>query len=119
MTPFQCSAYFTLHIGLEEGITLKMASFLLRQFPRSIPRSLASSKCLAKRSIIYNRSLLFKRTLATLPDEQPRLRLGSTAPNFNAKTTQGDIDFHTWLGNKWAILVNSIPDELQLFWEPC
>ena len=48
---------------------------------------------------------MYNRTLATMAEEQPRLRLGSTAPNFNARTTQGDIDFHTWLDNKWAILV--------------
>ncbi len=47
---------------------------------------------------------LFRRCLATPAGEQPRLRLGSTAPNFQAKTTQGDIDFHQWLGDKWAIL---------------
>lgn len=48
-------------------------------------------------------SPVFRRFLAT-PAEQPRLRLGSEAPNFQAKTTQGDIDFHKWLNGKWAIL---------------
>ena len=32
------------------------------------------------------------------------LSIGSEAPNFTAETTQGPIDFHQWIGDKWAIL---------------
>jgi len=32
------------------------------------------------------------------------LRLGDTAPNFTAETTDGKIDFHQWLGGGWGIL---------------
>lgn len=32
------------------------------------------------------------------------LRLGDEAPNFTALTTEGEIDFHQWLGNGWGIL---------------
>ncbi|MEO8887189.1 MAG: peroxiredoxin [Mucilaginibacter sp.] len=32
------------------------------------------------------------------------LRLGDTAPNFKAKTSQGDIDFYEYLGNSWGVL---------------
>src|SRR5438309_9528663 len=32
------------------------------------------------------------------------LRLGDTAPDFTAETTQGKIQFHDWIGNSWAIL---------------
>jgi len=52
---------------------------------------------------------ILRRTFAT-PSEQPRLRLGSVAPNFKAKTTQGDIDFHEWLGYKWGILFSHPAD---------
>ena len=54
-------------------------------------------------------SPIFRRFMAT-PAEQPRLRLGSIAPNFQAKTTHGDIDFHKWLGNKWGILFSHPAD---------
>src|SRR5438445_13776033 len=32
------------------------------------------------------------------------LRLGDTAPNFSAETTEGPINFHEWLGNSWGVL---------------
>ena len=38
------------------------------------------------------------------------LRLGDKAPNFNAKTTEGEIDFYDWLGDKWAVLYSHPAD---------
>ena len=38
------------------------------------------------------------------------IRLGDTAPNFTAKTTQGDINFHEWLGDSWGLLFSHPAD---------
>jgi glutaredoxin/glutathione-dependent peroxiredoxin len=43
-------------------------------------------------------------------EEQPRLRLGSTAPNFKADTTAGPIDFHEWADGKWVVLFSHPED---------
>lgn len=32
------------------------------------------------------------------------LTIGDTAPNFQADTTEGRIDFHDWIGDDWAVL---------------
>ncbi|MEX0883798.1 MAG: peroxiredoxin [Cyclobacteriaceae bacterium] len=38
------------------------------------------------------------------------LRLGDTAPNFTAETTEGKIDFHKYLGDGWGILFSHPAD---------
>ncbi len=38
------------------------------------------------------------------------LRLGSTAPDFTAETTEGTISFHDWLGDSWGVLFSHPAD---------
>ena len=38
------------------------------------------------------------------------IRLGDEAPNFNAMTTVGEINFHEWMGDKWCVLFSHPKD---------
>ncbi len=38
------------------------------------------------------------------------IRLGDTAPDFEADTTEGRIQFHEWLGDGWAVLFSHPKD---------
>jgi alkyl hydroperoxide reductase subunit AhpC len=38
------------------------------------------------------------------------LRLGATAPDFSAETTEGSIQFHDWIGDGWAMMFSHPKD---------
>jgi alkyl hydroperoxide reductase subunit AhpC len=38
------------------------------------------------------------------------LRINDEAPNFSAETTEGEIDFHEWIGDGWALLFSHPKD---------
>ncbi|KAI9050150.1 hypothetical protein LZ554_006291 [Drepanopeziza brunnea f. sp. 'monogermtubi'] len=79
--------------------------------PRAAPRAFHSIRAASPRLLRPQKPFTppSRRFLAT-STEQPRLRLGSVAPNFKAKTTHGDIDFHDFLGNSWGILFSHPAD---------
>ncbi|ODV82185.1 thioredoxin-like protein [Suhomyces tanzawaensis NRRL Y-17324] len=75
---------------------------LTRQFLRSAIRAPAGAQLRAKP--IGIRFLSFKQ------EDQPRIRIGSTAPNFQVDTTEGKIDFHEYIGNDWLVLFSHPAD---------
>ena len=38
------------------------------------------------------------------------VRLGDTAPDFTASTTEGELNFHEWLGDSWGVLFSHPKD---------
>jgi alkyl hydroperoxide reductase subunit AhpC len=47
---------------------------------------------------------------ADLLKKQNYIRIGDTAPNFTADTSQGEIEFHKYIEGKWALLMSHPKD---------
>jgi peroxiredoxin (alkyl hydroperoxide reductase subunit C) len=77
-------------------------------FTRSLLRSTIS---VAKANRVATQAPAFVRGVKTFKQEdQPRLRIGSVAPNFKAETTEGTIDFHNWIGDSWTVFFSHPAD---------
>jgi len=46
----------------------------------------------------------------TTETKEKSLQLGDMAPNFNAETTEGDINFHDFVGNSWCVFFSHPKD---------
>ncbi|KAF2269087.1 mitochondrial peroxiredoxin PRX1 [Lojkania enalia] len=86
-----------------------MASFLPRVAPRALYFT-ARSTIRPRLGKSQSTAPTLMRSFANGSIEQPRLRLGSLAPNFQAKTSHGDIDFHKFIDRSWAILFSHPAD---------
>ena len=71
-----------------------------------IDRLLSTEYGIALRSASQNSPVVATKTSQPHKKAEPHrtLRINETAPDFIAQTTQGQIDFHEWIGNGWAIL---------------
>jgi thioredoxin-dependent peroxiredoxin len=90
---------------------------ILQRLSGDLPQSKALPLGHRRGKWAYNSNVGFRRRhLAAdrLPLQETRncmsLRINDTAPNFKAQTTQGPIDFHQWIGDKWAILFSHPKD---------
>lgn len=74
-----------------------------------LTRFAAVPKAFSRPSIQVARTQLYSTFKA---EEQPRIRIGSVAPDWTANTTQGEISFHDYIekSKKWIVLFSHPAD---------
>ncbi|KAI9668465.1 MAG: hypothetical protein M1831_001219 [Alyxoria varia] len=84
---------------------MQFVSFPTKSWEELLPDVDSNARDLVSHLVQYNSPFRMSAS-----KEQPRIRLGSEAPNFQARTTHGDIDFHDYISNSWAILFSHPAD---------
>ena len=75
-----------------------------RHKSRSVRREDAINTQTLGRTYLFNQRWDYNLQLQIMS-----LRLGSTAPDFEAQTTAGPIKFHDWIGDSWVCHIGLIP----------
>lgn len=78
--------------------TRKMLRATVNHFSRASRRGIVGGRQFAVRYASFDAA------------NQPRIRIGGTAPNFKAVTTEGNIDFHEFVGDSWTVLFSHPAD---------
>lgn len=77
--------------------------------PATPPSSKLPSSLRRLHQKLISNTRRYTTTMASEERAQP-LRLGSIAPNFQAETTNGPIDFHEFIGDNWVVLFSHPED---------